>query len=1058
MVILKSFIPGNLISLYMTIINSVVMVRLYYGFLTTLSIEEGTEKRVSATTGFIAGQLMMFISIYYVPLHLALGKPHTITVLALPYLLFHFFWNNHNDFFDHKRPTRNSMRNLSIQCVFLNNLIIQLFNHFILPSSMLASFFGWLIGHILLMKWVGSNVLIRSNKYLVSKFRNSMARIFSILLFITCVYYLGRIPSPILAKKLKGISELEEVGESEEERNIEIETISDGGGANQKQGTEENTSSSLFRRKRANSTFILKRHTIKIDRFINELKRRNLSKEFIKRVESIDKGSFDLGILEKMTRFSNNETKREYLPKLYDPFLHGPYRGRIKKWDTLNIKSLATEKELSLLTLIEDEHGNIDSEDRVKIFKFLFNIVITNPNNQTIRKKSIGIKEISKKEGENEENVTAEHEIHSRKSKRVVIFTNNQANADTYTNTKDANDPDQTDEVALIRYSQLSDFQHDIIKGSMLAQRRKTITWELFQENVHSPLFLGRVDKPLFFSFDVSGPLKRISRNWILIRGSVLITQSILRKYIILPSLIIVKNIALFPKNWLTDDIQIKILFPFCLKPWHRFKLQPSHKDPMKKRKGMETELPFGFPRKRRSEPYELGETKKDSIISNKMIHYFEERGVSHSRLRNHYGLRQKIVWHSGMNEWKNWLRSRYQYDLVQNRWLKLVPGQWRNRRDPYTYGSPFQVNKREESSYHYNMDKQIFFDTLRDIPIHNYLGEGDILDAMGNFSHRKFLNWRILDFCLRNKVDIESWVDTSTNSKKNIKTVVKNYQIIDKMDLFYFTIYQDQESNPSNKKGSHFDWMGLNEEIVSHPIPNLELWFFPEFVLLYNAYKVKPWIIPIKLLLFNFNGNRNINKNIIENKKRDSLIAPNEKQIIGSENRNQEEKEPIGEGGLTKKRSKEKQYKSNTEAELDFFLKRYLRFQLRWDDSLNQRIINNIKVYCLLLRLINPNEIMTKNKDKNHYDLFVPENILSPNHRQELRIQISFNSRDKNVLTKNKHLDSDKKKLIKLKFFLWPNYRLEDLACMNRYWFNTNNGSRFSMIRIRMYPRLKIR
>ncbi|MFQ6645733.1 hypothetical protein Gotur_020368 [Gossypium turneri] len=72
--------------------------------------EEGTEKRVSGTTGFIAGQLMMFISIYYVPLH----------------------------------------------------------------------------------------------------------------------------------------STLEEVGESEEERNKEIKTISEGGGANQKQGTEENTSFSLF--------------------------------------------------------------------------------------------------------------------------------------------------------------------------------------------------------------------------------------------------------------------------------------------------------------------------------------------------------------------------------------------------------------------------------------------------------------------------------------------------------------------------------------------------------------------------------------------------------------------------------------------------------------------------------------------------------------------------------------------------------------------------------------------------------------------------------------------
>ncbi|KAF5961853.1 hypothetical protein HYC85_003062 [Camellia sinensis] len=96
--------------------------------------EEGTEKKVSTTTGFITGQLMMFISIYYAPMHLALGRPHTITVLALPYLLFHFFWNNHKHFFDYGSTTRNSMRNLSIQCGFLNNLIFQLFNHFILPS------------------------------------------------------------------------------------------------------------------------------------------------------------------------------------------------------------------------------------------------------------------------------------------------------------------------------------------------------------------------------------------------------------------------------------------------------------------------------------------------------------------------------------------------------------------------------------------------------------------------------------------------------------------------------------------------------------------------------------------------------------------------------------------------------------------------------------------------------------------------------------------------------------------------------------------------------------
>nr|ATI24800.1 hypothetical chloroplast RF19 [Plukenetia volubilis] len=291
--ILKSFILGNLVSLCMKIVNSVVVVGLYYGFLTTFSMgpsylfllrarvieegEEGTEKKVSATTGFITGQFMMFISIYYAPLHLALGRPHTITVLALPYLLFHFFWNNHKHFFDYGSTTRNSMRNLSIQFVFLNNLIFQLFNHFILPSSMLvrlvniymfrcnnkmlfvtSSFVGWLIGHILFMKWVGlilvwiqqnnsirSNVLFRSNKYLVSELKNSMARIFSILLFITCVYSLGRIPSPIFTKKLKETSETEEREEREEETDVEIETTSETKGT--KQGSaEEDPSSSLF--------------------------------------------------------------------------------------------------------------------------------------------------------------------------------------------------------------------------------------------------------------------------------------------------------------------------------------------------------------------------------------------------------------------------------------------------------------------------------------------------------------------------------------------------------------------------------------------------------------------------------------------------------------------------------------------------------------------------------------------------------------------------------------------------------------------------------------------
>jgi len=75
-----------------------------------------------------------------------------------------------------------------------------------------------------------------------------MARIFSILLFITCVYYLGRVPSPIVIKKLKETSETEESGESEEETDVEIETTSETKGTKQEQeeSTEEDPSPSLF--------------------------------------------------------------------------------------------------------------------------------------------------------------------------------------------------------------------------------------------------------------------------------------------------------------------------------------------------------------------------------------------------------------------------------------------------------------------------------------------------------------------------------------------------------------------------------------------------------------------------------------------------------------------------------------------------------------------------------------------------------------------------------------------------------------------------------------------
>nr|YP_010552166.1 Ycf1 protein [Sonerila annamica]UTM95071.1 Ycf1 protein [Sonerila annamica] len=1816
--ILKSFLLGNLVSLCMKIINSVVMVGLYYGFLTTFSIgpsylfllqarvmeegEEGTEKKVSATTGFIAGQLMMFISIYYAPLHLALGRPHTITVLALPYLLFHFFWKNHKHFFDYGSTTRNSIRNLSIQCVFLNNLIFQLFNHFILPSSMLArlvniymfrcnnkmlfvtsSFVGWLIGHIFFMKWVElvlvwiqQNNSIRSNKYLGSELRNSMDRIFSILLFITCVYYLGRIPSPILTKRMKETSETEERGQNEEERDIEIETTFETKGTKQEQegsneedpspfseekedpnkiderkeirvngkektrdefhlketvykdspvyktsyldGNKENSKlevlkedklwfekplvTLLFDYKRWNrplryiknnrfenavrnemsqyffytcrndgkekisftyppslSTFreMIKR---KMDLFTeekrppdelydhwistNEQKKKNLSKEFRNRIEVLKKGSITLDVLEKKSRLCNDETKKEYLPKIDDPFLNGPYRGRRniffsssirnetsikndieKRWinkiqgilfttdydyekleekmDTFDQNSLSTEKKNDLFPFSKMEfkiqQGRIVFEDQINICKFIF-IQNVNPESKRLKEISKKVKRWSSKliddleqqEGENEETIVEIHEIRSRKAKRVVILNDNKENNEK--KKKSNNNPDERDEVALIRYSQQSDFRRDIIKGSLRAQRRKTSIGSFFQTNLHSPLFLERIANPLL-SFDIFQIQKFIFKKWKkatqfefrildytqekakekekekkeeykrhekvrieiaetwdnilfaqIIRGSLLVIQSFLRKYILLLSLIIVKNTVRilvfqfpewsedfkawkkemhikctyngvplseteFPKNWLINGIQIKILFPFFFKPWHKSKVQSLQKDPRKKKTdfcfltvwGMETDLPFGSPRKRLSffnpilkemkkkfrkkysfviriflkkkkknlvglkQISELNETKKekdrgipnqiisessltipiqsmdlkdfsftetkmkdlanrintitnrikkiqnqkdnnnefltndrnsncnktnslnkflvsirkslkklkkinlrlirksylrinfiiqkiyinvffciihknspkistklfelskkefDQFISNNEINkekmnktstihiiwilkkpffditkknskklsnlsyfsqayvfyqiykiqiyrdllqyketslflkkkikdYFETKGILHLELGHNLFFNYTIV------EWKNSLSQYYQYELSRIQWYRLVPHKWRNRvnrrsimtenkdfqkshsdekdrfifdkklinnakytinlqkyykyelfsyqsinyddrKDSYISVSPLWLNNSQESCYNSNISnikKSALVDmSERIIPIYNYIYnyfEQKKNMTLDKFPDKKYFDWKIIDLCFRKKGDIHSWIAIDTNinfnTNTNTNTKINNYPIvgkIDKKDLVYLQIDKDHKIKISKKK-SLFDWMGMNEEILRCSISNLKLWFFGEFVLLYNTYKINPWIIQAKELLFNLNETVSKNKKITKNQKENPFKLSklsNENKSIKLENQNQDKKESLGKnnvelniqnketlesifstqekyieedssGSDRKKRQKTKQYKSNTEAELDFVLKRYLRFQLRWKNFLNQKITNNIKVYCLLLRLVNPKEIVVssiqggetsldilmiqknftlrelmkkriliiepvrlsiKNDgqflmyqtlnvslvhkseyqlnqsyrekhyiDRNYYtnsigrhrnqriaenrdySLFIPERIFYPKWRRELIIQICFNSSNRNlisnnsvfcnnvknydqVLDKSQNFHREKIELIQFKSFLLPTYRLEDLSCMNRYWFDTNNGSRFSLLRIYMY------
>uniref|UniRef100_A0AAU6QCD6 Protein TIC 214 n=1 Tax=Garidella unguicularis TaxID=555466 RepID=A0AAU6QCD6_9MAGN len=570
-----------------------------------------------------------------------------------------------------------------------------------------------------------------------------------------------------------------------------------------------------------------------------------------------------------------------------------------------------------------------------------------------------------------------------------------------------------------------------------------------------------------------------------------------------------------------------------------------------------------------------------------------------------HSESRDKKLHNFGMNEWKSWLmgNDHYQYNLPQPIWSGLLAQKWRNRinqsltvqkknatnfdssekdqlihyekQNNYAVNSlPSQKEKFFKNykydllanqclNYDYKKGSSIYKSRLQEkksggIPynyktynpeLFYYTGELDLSNYINDTDQntdRKYFDWKVINFCLRKKSDIEKWTNMDNGAratiKKNTKTRTNYYQIIDKTkkmdkkDLLNMNLAIHKQIN------SLVNWMGMNEEeeieILNWPRSNPELWFFPEFFLLYKIYHIQPWIIPINSLFLQKNINENdINENISENNK----IQINEKQKYVQENSVESVMQQVI-----------KQTKvTGRLSELKLFLLKFDYYQLKWDNYVEEKLKNSSNAYFSLLKLkfkgknptratlsliqrnelsldvmMNPkatsiskllkkglliieptrlsikwdgqfimyqtlaisqvhkrirnkstarhtNFFWNRDRNKNHYDFVVPENILSRRRRRELRILICLNSRNANVgdrtpvvtnakncdpfFYRDKHLSVDTNQFIKFKLFLWPNYRLEDLACMNRYWFDTTNGSRFSMTRIRMYPRLRI-
>nr|YP_009549070.1 conserved hypothetical chloroplast protein Ycf1 [Calciphilopteris ludens]AYW16045.1 conserved hypothetical chloroplast protein Ycf1 [Calciphilopteris ludens] len=217
------------------------------------------------------------------------------------------------------------------------------------------------------------------------------------------------------------------------------------------------------------------------------------------------------------------------------------------------------------------------------------------------------------------------------------------------------------------RYAKVSDFRRKFLKGSMRSRRRKTLLWKSLQDKIRSSFFLRSGEIPILFQLpidrsttlsvgarfdelekdadykfgnqlvDIFPSMERsligeskLVRSAVAARsdigpihngrGYMLVFQSRFRKFLKIPTLIVLKSIGriLFrqnsewnrdwmkwkkeihinctfdgeefsqdelPPRWLREGLQIKIVYPFRLKPWHA---EGSRKQQIRRKKHME--------------------------------------------------------------------------------------------------------------------------------------------------------------------------------------------------------------------------------------------------------------------------------------------------------------------------------------------------------------------------------------------------------------------------------------------------------------------------------------
>lgn len=439
-----------------------------------------------------------------------------------------------------------------------------------------------------------------------------------------------------------------------------------------------------------------------------------------------------------------------------------------------------------------------------------------------------------------------------------------------------------------------------------------------------------------------------------------------------------------------------------------------------------------------------------DLFIKNNFKIFLQEHGIiSYLEFSN---FREK--------NWKEWINHFNRYNLSSRVWYSIAPQKWRFKvTEHWKKNKGFGLREKEILLISKKLDESSIFSI-------NSLSEGT------KKSNKLF----------RNNLFTSKFFDSNQNplinkflqfsEKSNNNNILTN-----KIHKYFF----------SKNKKRVFPHFLINEKNIFFEY-NYLLWFVPEFVEQKNRNKYK------KIRNFETPVRKYKNLEIFRNKE---LLRERElNQSIRQwrwESRNYEKRfKKLGNMAslMTFMQNQETMVSLSRKMRKDLDL---FRLFFRRNNNFNRLAINSehrlprllddqFLIYKLISPSLNFKQRVKKisnlenideysldiNLSKNQKEILVQRNslnledILLSKRRREFRILNSLTlQRNKNgklndnLLKKIQGQDLIVVKNINkiIKRFIWSSYRFEDLACMNRFWFSTMNGSRLSMLRFRMYP-----